>query len=170
MLSDRFITRHTPLEHLLLEPPVTELERELQRRLRGSADEIDTAAPLLDAINDAGISAENVDALGDLLGAARRIDSDDLAEGAKFLGVLNDRGFEGGQSEDLDELLHVCASEDIVLGTDLQRLVDEHCRMRDLLERAKDLFEAIDGTNPENEQLLDEYRAFFTETPGEVAL
>lgn len=161
MLSERFITRHTPLEHLLLEPPVT--ERELQRRLREAEDQIAADAPLLDALNDAGVTAAHAEAVGDLAGAARRIDSDDLTEGTKYLTVLRDRDYEAGQQDDLDELLRVCAAEDIALGDDLRRRLDEHGRMRDLLERARDLFEAIDGTSADNEQLLDEYRALFAE-------
>ena len=161
MLSDHFITRRTPIEHLLLEPPVTELERELQRRLRGVEDQIEADAPLLDALSDAGITTEDAEAFGDLLDAAKRIDSDDLTEGAKYLTLLHDRDYEAGQQDDLDELLRVCAAEDTVPGDDLRRRLDEHGRMRSLLERARDLFEAIDGTSVDNEQLLDEYRALF---------
>ena len=141
MLSDRFITRHTPLEHLLLEPPVTELERELQRRLRGVEDQIELDAPLLDVLNDAGVTAAHAEAVGDLVGAARRIDSDDLTEGTKYLTVLLDRDYEAGQQGDLDELLRVCAAEDIVLGDDLSSRFDQLHAMRRALERLLDAIE-----------------------------
>lgn len=161
MLSDRFITRHTPLEHLLLEPPLIELERELQRRLRGVEDAADTSAPLLAMLEDKGLQVpDDLDSLDVLLDAANDIGSPDGA--AKFLRVLKDRNFDGDENS-LDGLLQVLDDEGLSEGPEVRRLLDEHGRMRDLLERARDLFEAIDGTNVDNEQLLDEYRALFAE-------
>ena len=153
MLSERSITRHTPIEHLLLEPAVTELERELQRRLREGDDQIDADAPLLNALNDVGVTAENADELADLVSEAKEIDAKDLREGAAFLKVISNRGFGPGEADDLDLILTMLHDECIVTGHDLFEHFAKHAELRSIVrdlvddpsandfERARELVE-----------------------------
>lgn len=134
----------------------TALERELQRRLEELSDQAERDRPFLAALEDAGIDTSgSPEPLVALIDAAYAIDDEDLAEGAAFLEVVHGRDF---GADELDEMLLALSMEDLVTGSDVRRILDEHDRMCQLLADAEDVFEALSGTSAKNESMLGEYR------------